>query len=217
MQGVTVTSHLPMKIASINVGLPQRFWWKDREVITSIFKSPVPGPVMLYRMNLEGDRQSDLENHGGQNKALYAYPAEHYEAWRKELPGTELAWGAFGENLTVTGLREEDTYIGDVFRIGQATVKVRQPRIPCYKLGIRLGRDDIVKLFLASNRSGVYFSVVEEGKVAIGDAVERILVDRERISVGEINRAIANGGKDGSFFSARRSIPCYPQACASIF
>jgi MOSC domain-containing protein YiiM len=206
-----------MKIVSINVGLPQRFWWKDREVITSIFKSPVPGPLMLYRMNLEGDRQSDLDNHGGKNKALYAYPAEHYEAWRKELPGTELAWGAFGENLTIAGLREEDSYIGDLFRIGQAIVRVTQPRIPCYKLGIRLGRDDIVKLFLASNRSGVYFSVVQEAEVAIGDVVERVQVDRERISVAEINRAIANGGEDTSLLERAVQHPVLPSGLRQHF
>ncbi len=108
----------PMKIVSINVGLPRRILWKDREVTTSIFKSPVNGPVMMRRLNLDGDRQSDLENHGGRNKAVYAYPAEHYAIWRRELPGMELSWGAFGENLTIEGLREENTYIGDLFPDG---------------------------------------------------------------------------------------------------
>ena len=108
-----------MRVVSVNVGLPQRYLWHDREVLTSIFKSPVNGPVMLCRLNLEGDRQSDLENHGGRNKAVYAYPAEHYEIWRSELDGAELPWGAFGENLTIEGIREEDTYIGDHFRVGR--------------------------------------------------------------------------------------------------
>lgn len=183
-----------MKIVSINVGLPRTLVWQDQEVRTSIFKSPVSGPVMVYKLNLEGDHQSDLQNHGGRSKAVYAYPAEHYDFWRQELPGTELAWGAFGENLTIEGIREEETYMGDLFRIGQALLMVTQPRIPCYKLGIRLGRDDIVKRFLASNRSGIYFSVMEEGRLAIGDAVERIQVDEQRISVLEINRAVAKGG-----------------------
>lgn len=185
---------VPMRIVSIHVGLPQKVLWQDREVLTSIFKSPVNGPVMMRAFNLEGDRQSDLENHGGRNKAVYAYPAEHYELWRPELPGTELSWGSFGENLTIEGIREEDTYIGDLFRMGEAVLMATQPRIPCYKLGIRLGRDDIVKRFLASNRSGIYFSVVHEGIVATGDAVERIKEDEDRISVMEINRAVANGG-----------------------
>ena len=175
-----------------------------REVLTSIFKSPVAGPVMLYRMNLEGDRQSDLENHGGKSKAVYAYPAEHYEFWRAELPDVDLPWGAFGENLTIEGLREEDSCIGDLFRIGEAVLRVTQPRIPCYKLGIRLGRDDMVKRFLQSNRSGVYFSVVEEGLIAIADCVERIQEDQERLSVMEINRAFAD--VEAHLATARRAV-----------
>ena len=182
-----------MKVISVNVGLPRTHLWHDREVLTSIFKSPVNGPVMMYRLNLEGDRQSDLENHGGKSKAVYAYPAEHYEFWRKELPWTELPWGAFGENLTIEGIREDETFVGDQFRVGQAILMVTQPRIPCYKLNLRLNRDDMIKRFLQSNRSGIYFCVVEEGEIAAGDTIERIKVDEERISVAEINRAVANG------------------------
>jgi MOSC domain-containing protein YiiM len=181
-----------MRIVSVNVGQPRKVMWRGQEVVTGIFKSPVEGPVMVRRLNLEGDRQADLNNHGGRAKAVYAYPAEHYETWRKELPGTELTWGAFGENFTVEGLKEEETYIGDQFRFGQAIVAVTQPRIPCYKLGLRLDRDDMVKRFLLSNRSGVYFRVVEEGFVASGDPVERIKEDEDRISVTEINRAYVN-------------------------
>lgn len=182
-----------MKVVSVNVGLPQRHFWHDRDVLTSIFKSPVNGPVMMYRLNLEGDRQSDLENHGGRNKAVYAYPAEHYPLWRNELECADLPWGAFGENLTIEGIREDETYIGDHFRVGQALLMVTQPRIPCYKLNLRLNRGDMIKRFLASNRSGIYFSVVEEGAIAAGEPVERIQVDRAKISVVEINRAVADG------------------------
>jgi MOSC domain-containing protein YiiM len=181
-----------MKIVSINVGVPRTVLWHDREVITGIFKEPVTGPVMLRRLNLDGDRQADLENHGGSNKAVYAYPAEHYDLWREELKGVELGWGAFGENFTVEGLKEELTYIGDEFRFGPALLRVTQPRIPCYKLGLRLQRDDIVKRFLLSNRSGVYFSVLEQGFVNTGDAVTRIKEDEQRISVLDINHAIAD-------------------------
>lgn len=141
-----------MKIISINVGTPRTIHWRGRDVTTGIFKDPVDGPVMLRRLNLDGDRQADLENHGGRSKAVYAYPAEHYDLWRMELAETELPWGAFGENFTVEGLREEDACMGDHFRFGQATLMVTQPRIPCYKLGLRLGRDDIVRRFLESNR-----------------------------------------------------------------
>jgi MOSC domain-containing protein YiiM len=181
-----------MKIVSINAGLPRKFIWKDREVVTAIFKSPIEVPTMLRRLNLDGDRQADLENHGGRSKAVYAYPAAHYAAWRAELPGVELAPGMFGENFTVEGLQEDEACIGDQFRFGQATLTVTQPRIPCYKLALRFDRDDMAKRFLQSNRSGVYFQVLEEGFVAVGDAVERIKQDEERISVLEINRAFAH-------------------------
>lgn len=182
-----------MKIVSLNVGIPRKVPYGDREVLTGIFKSPVTGPLLLRRLNLDGDHQADLENHGGRNKAVYAYPSEHYEFWRRELPGMELSWGIFGENLTIEGLTEEDACIGDHFRIGEAVVAVSQPRIPCYKLGLRFGRDDMPKKFLASGRSGIYFSVVEEGLVNTGDAIERIHQNEHGISVAEINRAYVHG------------------------
>jgi len=181
-----------MKIVSLNVGMPRKVPYGDREVMTGIFKSPVPGPILLRHLNLDGDHQADLENHGGRNKAVYAYPSEHYDFWRQELPGVELVLGNFGENLTTEGLLEEDAHIGDQFRIGTAVVKVTQPRIPCYKLGIRFGRPDMVKRFLASRRSGIYFSVVEEGLVNTGDAIERVHEDERGISVADINRAYVN-------------------------
>ena len=180
-----------MKIISVNLGLPRRVTHHDREVITSIFKSPVTGPVMLRFLNLEGDRQSDLRVHGGKNKALYAYPFEHYDYWRDQLPEADLSWGNFGENLTTEGLHEQDTLIGDVYRMGAATVKVTQPRMPCYKLGIRFGRDDMLKRFLASGRSGIYFSVVQEGLVDRGDVIEKISSAPEGISIADVTRAYA--------------------------
>ena len=181
-----------MKIISLNVGLPRRVPFHEREVTTSIFKSAVQGPLMLRRLNLDGDFQSDLEVHGGKNKAVYAYASEHYDYWREQLPDYEFTWGNFGENLTTEGLREQDAFIGDVYRIGQATVKVTQPRMPCYKLGIRFGRDDMVKRFLASGRSGIYFYVVEEGLVDVGDAIEKIGAVPNGISISEINCAYAH-------------------------
>lgn len=185
-----------MKVLSLNVGLPQRVPFHDREVTTSIFKSPVPGPLMLRRLNLDGDFQSDLEVHGGKNKALYAYPSEHYDYWREQLPDYEFSLGNFGENLTTEGLREQDACIGDVYRIGGATVRVTQPRMPCYKLGIRFGRDDMVKRFLASGRSGIYFYVVEEGLVNVGDTIEKINAVPNGISIWDVNQAYAHTGEN---------------------
>lgn len=185
-----------MRIVSLNAGVLETVVSHGREVTTGIFKSPVPGPRMLRRLNLDGDRQADLENHGGRDKAVYAYPSEHYEFWRYELPDMELPWGMFGENLTTEGLNEENACIGDRFRIGDAGVQVTQPRIPCYKLGIRFGRDDMVKRFLASRRSGIYFSVLEEGLVNVGDPIERIHRSEHGISVAEVNRVFVNGSDD---------------------
>lgn len=178
-----------MKLVSLNVGKPRMVCYGDREVPTGIFKFAVPGPLLLRRLNLDGDIQADLENHGGRNKAVYAYPSEHYEFWRTEFPEQELPWGMFGENLTTEGLTEEDACIGDHFRIGEAVVKVTQPRIPCYKLAIRFGRPDMVKRFLASRRSGIYFAVLEEGMVKPGDAIGKIYEDENRLSIADVNRA----------------------------
>jgi len=175
-----------MKLISVNVGQPRRVPWQGQTVATGIFKEPVEGTVQLRRLNLDGDQQADLKVHGGPYKAVYVYPSEHYEFWRRELPGTELPWGALGENFTTEGLLEDGTGIGDRFRVGSAVVAVTQPRMPCYKLGIKFGRNDIIKRFLASRRTGFYFSVVEEGEVRAGDAVEVLAQEENRVSVADI-------------------------------
>jgi MOSC domain-containing protein YiiM len=177
-----------MKVVSVNVGLPQEVTWKGRTVTTGIYKDPVKGPIMARKLNLDGDRQADLTVHGGEDKAVYAYPSEHYEYWKHELPDDEFFWGKFGENLTLEGLLEDEIGIGDIFRIGSATMVVTQPRMPCYKLGIKFGRDDMVKRFLQSGLSGFYFAVVKEGEVAAGDPIELIEQEPHRVKVSEITR-----------------------------
>jgi MOSC domain-containing protein YiiM len=184
----------PMKIISLNVGLPRVVLWKGLEVSTGIFKEPVAGPVMLRRLDLDGDRQADLEVHGGAAKAVYAYPSEHYPLWREELRDPELRWANFGENFTTEGLLESDACIGDRFRIGEALVMVTQPRFPCYKLGIRFGREDIIEKFLKSGRSGIYFAVLEEGLVNAGYAIERVHRDPAGLTIAEINQAYTKTG-----------------------
>lgn len=174
------------KLVSVNVGLPRTVAWRGRQVTTGIFKEPVAGKVVLRRLNLEGDRQADLAAHGGPDMAVYAYPSEHYSYWRKELPGMELPWGMFGENFSTEGLLEGETNIGDRFRMGSAELQVTQPRMPCYKLGLKFGRDDIVKRFLASRRTGFYFRVLKEGQVEAGDAIELIGKDENRVTVADI-------------------------------
>jgi MOSC domain-containing protein YiiM len=177
-----------MRVLSVNVGEPRSVKVGDVVVLTSIFKLPVQGRVAVRRHNLDGDRQSDLTVHGGPYKAVYAYPSEHYSLWKRELPSIDLPFGMFGENLTTEGLSEETVYIGDQFRVGSALLQVTQPRMPCFKLGIRFGRPDIVKRFWRSGRSGIYFSVVEEGDVAAGDPIERTAEGSERISVADVVR-----------------------------
>jgi MOSC domain-containing protein YiiM len=177
-----------MQVISVNVGLPREVSWKGKTVTTGIFKEPISQRVMLRTLNLDGDGQADLTVHGGVDKAVYAYPSEHYGYWRNELPDVALSWGAFGENLTIAGLAEDAVNIGDRFRIGTAEVMVSQPRMPCYKLGIKFGRTDIVKRFLASRRTGFYFSVIQEGEVGANDKLELVHQDENQITVADITR-----------------------------
>jgi MOSC domain-containing protein YiiM len=177
-----------MKIVSLNVGRPRLVMRNDEPVSTGIFKEPVTGRVMLRTLNLDGDRQADLTVHGGPQKAVYLYPSEHYAFWKQELPEMNLPWGMFGENFTAAGLLETETHIGDRFRIGAAEVMVTQPRMPCYKLGIRFGRTDIIKRFLLSERSGFYFSVLKEGEVGVGDKIQLMQKNTSGVRVVEITR-----------------------------
>jgi MOSC domain-containing protein YiiM len=177
-----------MKLVSVNRGLPKEVIWHGTNVTTSIFKEPVKGRVALRNLNLDGDKQSDLSVHGGEHKAVYCYPVEHFEYWRAELPGRSLPLGIFGENFTIEGLNEDTVHIGDQFAIGSAEVVVSQPRLPCYKLGIRFDSDDMVKRFLASGRTGFYLAVAREGEVGAGDEITRLSHDPDSISVSTINR-----------------------------
>lgn len=185
-----------MKVISLNVGLPRGVIWKGKSVTTSIFKVPVEGRVKLKTLNFDGDRQSDLTVHGGVHKAVYAYPSEHYDYWRRELRGTELPWGMFGENLTVDGLFEDQLNIGDQVRIGTAELAITQPRLPCYKLAVKFGRDDIIKRFLESRRTGFYFAVLKEGDVGAGDSIEFISRDVNELKVAQVTRLYLDGRDD---------------------
>jgi MOSC domain-containing protein YiiM len=185
-----------MKIISVNVSRPRLTQWQGQMVSTGIYKKPVEGRVMLRTLNLDGDRQADLTVHGGPTKAVYAYPAEHYGYWRDELPGTELPWGMFGENFTVEGLDESTVNIGDRFRIGSAEVMVTEPRMPCYKLAIKFGRTDIIKRFMASGRTGFYFSVQREGEVGAEDSITLIERDENNVTVADVVRLYARDRGD---------------------
>jgi MOSC domain-containing protein YiiM len=177
-----------VKLISLNVARPRLALYKGTTVNTGIFKQPVSGRIALRRLNLAGDQQADLNVHGGDYKAVYAYPAQHYDYWRQELPNMDLPWGMFGENLTIEGLDEDEVHVGDLFRIGSATVMVRQPRMPCYKLALKFQRDDILERFLLSGRSGFYFSVEQEGEVGEGDSIDLASQNLSGITIAEMNR-----------------------------
>jgi MOSC domain-containing protein YiiM len=177
-----------MKIVSVNVGLPREALWHGRTVTTGIYKEPVTRRVALHKLNLDGDRQADLSVHGGEYKAVYCYPVEHYEYWKKELSRRELPMGMFGENFTLQGLLEAEAHLGDRFAVGSAEVVVTQPRLPCYKLGVRFGDDEMVKRFLASGRGGFYLAVTREGEVGAGDEITVISRDANAVPASEITR-----------------------------
>ena len=177
-----------MKLISVNIGLPREVTWHGMTVTTGIFKQPVEGRVSLRKLNLDGDRQADLTVHGGEHKAVYCYPNEHYDYWNRELPGRELPAGIFGENFTTEGLPEDSVHLGDQLSVGSAEVVVTQPRLPCYKLGVRFQADDMVKRFLASGRMGFYLAVTHEGAVGAGDEIKLLTRDPNPVRVSEITR-----------------------------
>jgi len=175
-----------MKLLSVNVGLPKTVEFQGQAVSTGIFKDPVQGRVKVRRLNLDGDKQADLTVHGGPEKAVYAYPSEHYPHWRSQFPDIEMNWGMFGENFTTEGLIEDKVNIGDEFLIGSAKFVVTQPRMPCYKLGIKFGRPDVIKRFFTSGKPGIYFKVLEEGEVGTGDEIKLVRRDENNVTVVDI-------------------------------
>ena len=206
-----------MKLVAISVGRPKEVLWRGRSVQTSIFKTSVSGPVHVTRFNIVGDEQSDLSVHGGAEKAVYAYPAEHYNFWRRELPDTDLPWGTFGENLTTEGLLEDEVWIGDRYRVGSVELVVTQPRMPCYKLAIRFGRPDIVKRFLRSRRSGFYFAVEREGELSPGDAIERVARDERGLTVADIVSLYAADSANQALLVNASDHPALPASWREYF
>jgi MOSC domain-containing protein YiiM len=206
-----------MKLISVNVGLPRVVTLKGDPVWTGIFKEPVAGRVMVRTLNLEGDRQADLSVHGGPSKALYVYPSEHYGYWKRELSGMKLPWGMFGENFTSVGLFESEVNIGDRFSVGSAVVMVTEPRLPCYKLGIKFGRSDIVKKFLASERTGFYFAVLQEGEVGAGDPIELIETTDDSVRVSDITRLYTRDKRNLELLRRATRVKALPESWKSYF
>jgi MOSC domain-containing protein YiiM len=180
-----------MKVISVNTGLPRNVTWHGRSVTTGIFKEPVHRRISLRKLNLDGDGQADLSVHGGAYKAVYCYPLAHYDYWKRELPNREMPMGIFGENFTLDSSSEESVHLGDQFSVGSAEVVVTQPRLPCYKLGIRFESDDMVRRFFVSGRTGFYLAVTREGEVGTGDDMRVIHREPNGVPVSEITRLYA--------------------------
>jgi MOSC domain-containing protein YiiM len=206
-----------VRLVSVSVGLPREVVWKGKTVSTGIFKTPVDGPIALRRHNLEGDRQADLSVHGGPTKAVLLYPAQHYDIWRDELADAELAHGSFGENFTVEGVDEETVFIGDEFRVGNTRLRVTEPRMPCFKLGIRFDRADMPKLFLKSQRTGFYFGVVEEGMVEAGDALERVDENPDGLRVADVTRLYTTERTNEALLRKAISVEALPESWRGYF
>lgn len=206
-----------MKLLSINVGLPREVEWRGKVVRTSIFKAPVSARVRVTRLNVQGDRQSDLSVHGGADKAVYAYPSEHYAFWRNELPDMDFPWGVFGENLTTEGLLEDHVHIGDRFRAGSAKFMVTQPRMPCFKLAIRFNRPDMVKRFLRSGRSGFYLAVIQEGDIGAGDSLDLVAEDNSHVTVTDVVGLYAADAANQDLLRRASELSALPESWREYF
>jgi len=206
-----------MKIISVNVGLPREIFREGRSIRTGIFKVPVEGPVHVAALNLAGDRQADLTVHGGPNKAVYAYPAEHYAFWRKELPEVDFPWGSFGENLTTEGLLEKALNIGDRLCVGSVELVVTEPRLPCYKLNAKLNRDDMVRRFLKSRRTGFYCAVLREGELAANDTVQYLSRGDGGLTIADITRLYAFDKQDLNGMKRAADLEALPESWRGYF
>jgi len=206
-----------MRVVSVNVGLPREVVWRGKSITTGIFKEPVSGPVRIRLLNLDGDRQADLRVHGGHDKAVYAYPSEFYELWKRERPDLAFPLGQFGENLTTEGLVDEEVNVGDRFRVGTAELIVTQPRLPCFKLGIRMGRDEFVTEFLQRGLLGFYLAVAREGDVEAGDPVVAQSRDPHGVGVTEIARLYLRDGDDIEGLHRAAELDALPESWRRYF
>ena len=206
-----------MKLISVNVGLPRDVTWQGKVVQTSIWKDPVAQRTYVSKLNLEGDRQSDLSVHGGADKAVYAYPSEHYSYWRVNLPDVALPWGAFGENFTTEGLLEDHICVGDRVQIGSAEFVVTQPRMPCFKLGIRFNRMDMVKRFLNSKRTGFYFAVLREGEVGAGDPIHFVERQEAGLTIADIVNLYTVDSENQELLRRATELPRLPDGWKEYF
>lgn len=206
-----------MKVISINIGLPREVFHEGKLIRTGIFKVPVEGKVRVNALNLAGDQQADLTVHGGPSKAIYVYPAEHYDFWRKELPGVEFPWGSFGENLSTEGLSESELNIGDRLCVGSVELTVTEPRLPCYKLAVKFNRNDMVRRFLKSRRTGFYCAVLREGELQAGDSIQYLSRDEAGVTIAEIIRLYAFDKQDLAGIRRAAELKALPESWRDYF
>ena len=195
------------RLLSVNVGLPRDIAWQGRTVRTGVWKAPVQGPRMVRRLNIDGDGQGDLAGHGGENRAVFVYQMDSYRYWEGELGRKDFSYGQFGENFTVEGLPDREVCIGDHYRIGGALFEVTQPRVTCYRVGIRLNEPQMPALLVERGRPGFYLRVLEEGQVEAGDEIIQVGVGPERMSVAEIDALLYLPGRSRSRLERALRIP----------
>ena len=206
-----------MNLLSINVGGPKEISWMGRPVRTSIFKTPVSGARKVSFTNIEGDEQSDLNVHGGVNKAVYAYDLSHYDHWKKILQREDWQYGMFGENLTTRGLVDNEVKIGSIYQVGTAKFQVIQPRFPCFKLNIRFALQDMIERFMEQKRNGIYFKVVEEGVIDVNDGIKLIATSSCDVSINEYVNCYYSKGSNKSVVKALLSFPGLPERHRTVF
>jgi len=199
-------SEMP-SLLSVNVGMPQNVAWQGRTVCTGVWKHPVHGQRMVRRLNVDGDGQGDLAGHGGEHRAVFVYQMDSYRYWQRQLGRDDFTYGQFGENFTVDGLSDQEVFIGDRYRIGQALFEVTQPRVTCYRVGIRMNEPQMAALLVAHGRPGFYFRVLEEGEVAAGDEIVKVAAGPERMTVFEINALLYMPGHPRSQLERALRIP----------
>ena len=195
------------KLLSVNVGLPREIAWQGKVVRTAIWKRPVSGRVYARRLNLDGDGQADLKGHGGEHRAVMVYQLEAYRYWERELGRNDFEYGQFGENFTVEGLPDDEVCIGDRYRIGTAVFEVTQPRVTCYRLGIRMDNPQMAALLVSHKKPGFYCRVITEGEVGAGDEIQKIADGPGRISVAEIDSLLYSANHDLKRIAIAARIP----------
>jgi MOSC domain-containing protein YiiM len=185
------------QLLSVNVGRPREISWRGQTVYTSVWKEPVQGRRLVRRLNIDGDAQGDLAGHGGEQRAVFVYQMDSYRYWERELKRRDFTFGQFGENFTVEGMADSEVRVGDRYRIGGALFEVTQPRVTCYRVGIRMDEPRMAALLVAHRRPGFFFRVLEQGEVGAGDEIIKVAESPERLTVAAVNALPISAGVSG--------------------